>query len=71
VKYFNKGLLDRVMVDKTGLEGYYDINLFVPPEISAGDPPDSSDTKASATPGQETSQRPRETPLPSVARRIS
>ena len=24
------------MVDKTGLEGYYDINLFIPPEMEAG-----------------------------------
>ena len=30
VKYFNNGYLDRVMVDKTGLDGYYDINLFIP-----------------------------------------
>lgn len=36
VKYFNNGYLDRVMVDKTGLEGYYDINLFIPPEVDAG-----------------------------------
>jgi uncharacterized protein (TIGR03435 family) len=33
VKYFNNGYLDRVMVDKTGLEGYYDISLFIPLEI--------------------------------------
>ena len=35
VKYFNNGYLDRVMVDKTGLEGYYDINLFIPPDLDA------------------------------------
>ena len=35
VKYFNNGYLDRVMVDKTGLEGFYDINLFIPPEPDA------------------------------------
>lgn len=38
VKYFNNGYLDRVMVDETGLQGYYDINLFIPPGVDAGVP---------------------------------
>ncbi len=33
VKYLNNGYLDRMMVDKTGLDGYYDINLFIPPDL--------------------------------------
>lgn len=36
VKYLNNGFLDRVMVDKTGLDGYYDINLFIPPTLDTG-----------------------------------
>jgi uncharacterized protein (TIGR03435 family) len=42
VKYLNNGYLDRVMVDKTGLDGYYDINLFIPPEIDAHTEPDGT-----------------------------
>jgi uncharacterized protein (TIGR03435 family) len=42
VKYLNNGFLDRVMVDKTGLEGYYDINLFIPPEIDTHTEPDGT-----------------------------
>lgn len=46
VKYFNNGYLDRVMVDKTGLDGYYDINLFIPPEISPHPEPDGATTNS-------------------------
>lgn len=42
VKYFNNGYLDRLMMDKTGLEGYYDINLFIPSEIDAHGEPDGA-----------------------------
>jgi len=51
VKYFNNGYLDRVMVDRTGLEGYYDINLFIPPEVdTSAQAPDQSG-KPPAMPG--------------------
>ena len=50
VKYFNNGYLDRVMVDRTGLEGYYDINLFIPPEVEAGNPSLDQSAKPPVTP---------------------
>ena len=47
VKYLNNGYMDRLMLDETGLEGYYDINIFIPPEIGVRTEPDAT---TSATP---------------------
>jgi uncharacterized protein (TIGR03435 family) len=42
VQYFNNDSgFDRVVVDKTGLDGYYDINLFIPPPPEADSAADS------------------------------